>query len=92
MPNTASAKKMVRKIAKRTEINNMWRSRYKTFVRKVEDAVKVGNKAEALEAYKLAQPVMHKTAAKGVYSLNKVSRELSRLSAGIKRLPGEFVC
>ena len=39
MANTKSAKKMVRKIARRTEVNKSRKSRVRTFVRKVEEAV-----------------------------------------------------
>ena len=39
MANTRSAKKMVRKIAARTEVNKARRSRVRTYVRKVEEAI-----------------------------------------------------
>ena len=47
MANTPSAKKAVRKIAARTEINKSRRSRVRTFVRKLEDALLSGDKQAA---------------------------------------------
>ncbi|MEL6756721.1 MAG: 30S ribosomal protein S20, partial [Pseudomonadota bacterium] len=52
MANTKSAKKMVRKIATRTEVNKARRSRMRTFVRKVEEAIEAGDKSAAAEALK----------------------------------------
>ena len=56
MANTRSAKKMVRKIEARTEVNKARRSRVRTFVRKVEEAIASGDKTAAAEALKAAQP------------------------------------
>ncbi len=56
MANTASAKKMTRKIAKRTAINRSRRSRMRTFVRKVEEAIATGNQQDALAALRAAEP------------------------------------
>lgn len=86
MANTASAKKMVRKIARRTAVNKSRRSRVRTFLRKVEEAITSGNKAAAEAALKAAQPELHRAATKGVFHPKTVSRKLSRLSARIKSL------
>ncbi|MCW2235638.1 small subunit ribosomal protein S20 [Azospirillum canadense] len=61
-------------------------SRIRTFVKKVESAIESGNKVEAAEAFKAAQPEMMRGASKGVLHKNTVSRKLSRLSARIKAL------
>lgn len=86
MANTASAKKMVRKIARRTEINKTRRSRVRTFLRKVEEAIAGGDKKIAAEAYRSAQPELHRAVSKGVIKKATASRKLSRLSARIKAL------
>lgn len=86
MANTASAKKMVRKIARRTAVNKSRRSRVRTFLRKVEEAISSGNKSAAEEAFKVAQPELHRAANKGVFHQKTISRKLSRLSARIKAL------
>jgi small subunit ribosomal protein S20 len=86
MANTSSAKKMVRKIARRTEVNKARRSRVRSFVRKVEEALAAGDKKAAAEAFKLAQPELHRAVTKGVVKKETASRKLSRLSGRIKSL------
>ncbi|NQY40032.1 MAG: 30S ribosomal protein S20 [Henriciella sp.] len=86
MANTKSAKKMVRKIATRTEVNKTRRSRMRTFVRKVEEAIEAGDKAVAAEALKAAQPEIMRAAGKGVIHKNTSSRKISRLSARVKAM------
>ena len=86
MANTRSAKKMVRKIAARTEVNKARRSRVRTFVRKVEEAIASGDKAAAAEALRAAQPELMRAAGKGVFHKNTTSRKVSRLSARIKAM------
>ena len=80
MANTRSAKKMVRKIARRTEVNKARRSRMRTFVRKVEEAIESGDKSAAAEALKAAQPEIMRAATKGVIHKNTASRRKSRLN------------
>ncbi|MEL6859806.1 MAG: 30S ribosomal protein S20 [Pseudomonadota bacterium] len=86
MANTKSAKKMVRKIATRTEVNKTRRSRMRTFVRKVEEAIEAGDKSAAAEALKAAQPEIMRAAGKGVIHKNTSSRKVSRLSARVKAM------
>ena len=86
MANTASARKRVRQIKRRTERNQARKSRMRTFVKKVESAISGGDKAAAQEALKAAQPEMQRAAGKGVVHPNMVARKLSRLSARIKAL------
>ncbi len=86
MANSRSAKKMVRKIAQRTEVNMARRSRMRTFVRKVEEAIDAGDKKVAAEALKAAQPEIMRAAQKGILHKNTSSRKMSRLSARIKAM------
>ena len=86
MANTPSAKKAVRKIARRTEINRVRKSRMRTFVRKVEEAIASGDQAAAAEALKLAQPEIMRAAQKGVLHKNTASRKVSRLAQRVKSL------
>ena len=60
MANTASAKKAVRKLAARTEVNKANRSRMRTFVRKAEEAIASGDKEAASTAFKAAEPEIMK--------------------------------
>ncbi len=86
MANTTSAKKMVRKIERRTAVNKARRSRVRTYLRKVEEAIASGDKAAADTAFKNAMPEMHRAVTKGVFHKTTVSRKLSRLSSRIKAL------
>jgi small subunit ribosomal protein S20 len=86
MANHVQAKKRIRQIERRTGVNNDRRTRTRTFIRKVEEAIDAGNQADALAALKAAQPVMARSAQKGIFHKNTVSRKLSRLSARIKAM------
>jgi small subunit ribosomal protein S20 len=86
MANTASAKKAARKIARRTEVNKARRSRLRTFVRKVEEAITAGNRDTALAALRDAEPVIMRAAQKGVVHKSTASRKVSRLSHRVAQL------
>lgn len=86
MANTKSAKKAVRKIARRTEVNKARRSRMRTFIRKVEEAIASGDQDAAKTALQNAQPEIVRTAQKGVIHKNTASRKVSRLSARVKAM------
>ena len=86
MANTKSAKKMVRKIAARTEVNTARRSRMRTFIRRVEEAIASGDKAAAQTALKEAQPEIMRAATKGVIHKNTSARKISRLSARVRTM------
>ncbi|WP_333821750.1 30S ribosomal protein S20 [Pinisolibacter sp.] len=86
MANTPSAKKAARKIARRTAVNKSRRSRVRTFLRKVEEAIASGDQAAAAEALKAAQPELQRAASKGVVHRNTASRKISRLAHRVKAL------
>ncbi|MCF3935972.1 30S ribosomal protein S20 [Acuticoccus sp. M5D2P5] len=86
MANTKSAQKMVRKLKKRTDINTARRSRMRTFVRKVEEAILSGDKTAAQSALKTAQPEIMRAATKGILHKNTASRKMSRLAQRVKAL------
>jgi small subunit ribosomal protein S20 len=86
MANTKSAKKAIRKIARKTAINKNRRSRMRTFIRKVEEAISAGDQSVAQQALVAAQPEIMRSAQKGILHKNSASRKISRLSARIKAL------
>jgi small subunit ribosomal protein S20 len=86
MANTASARKRIRQTERRTERNHARKSRTRTFVKYVEQAIASGDKAAAVEALRVAQPEMQRSVIKGVAHLNTVARKISRLSARIKAI------
>ncbi len=73
MANTTSAKKATRKIARRTAINRNRRSRMRTFVKKVEEAIRAGDKDTAAAALKAAEPILMRAAQKGIVHRNTAS-------------------
>lgn len=86
MANKVSAKKMTRKIARRTDINRNRRSRVRTFVKKVELALAAGDKDAARSAFAVAEPELMRAASKGVLHKNTASRKVSRLAQRLKAL------
>lgn len=86
MPNTPSARKATRKIARRTEINKARRSQMRSFLRQVEEAIMAGDRNTALAALKEAEPVIMRAAQKGVVHPNAASRKVSRLAHRVAKL------
>jgi small subunit ribosomal protein S20 len=86
MANTNSAKKATRKIARRTEVNKSRRTRARTAVRKVEEAIASGQRDAALTALKQAEPELVRAAQQGVIHRNNASRKISRLTHQIAKL------
>jgi small subunit ribosomal protein S20 len=86
MANTSSAKKMARKIARRTEVNGARRSRMRTFIRKVEEAIVAGDRATATQVLRTAEPEIMRAAQKGIVHKNTASRKISRLAHRISIL------
>ncbi len=84
MANTPSAKKAARKIARRTAVNKSRRSRVRTYLRKVEEAIASGDQSAAVAALKAAQPELQRAATKGVVHRNTASRKISRLAHRVK--------
>lgn len=89
MANTPSAKKAARKIERRTAVNKARKSRMRTFVKKVEEALASGNGQAAAEALTAAEPIMMRAAQKGILHKNTASRKVSRLASRVRTLLGE---
>ena len=87
MANTASARKRIRQIERRTARNQARKSRMRTFLKKVETALASGDKVAAADALRAAQPELQRAATKGVVHANLVARKISRLSARVTALP-----
>ena len=86
MANTPGAKKAVRKIARRTEVNKARRSRVRTYLRKFEEAVAAGDAGAAKAAFVEAQSELMRAVSKGVVHKNTGSRKVSRLAAQLKKM------
>lgn len=86
MANTSQSKKRARQSEARADINKARRSRIRTFLRKVEEALASGNQDAATAALKLAQPELARGISKGVMHKNTVARKMSRLTLRVRGL------
>lgn len=86
MANSPQSKKRARQNEARFQINKARRSRIRTYLRKVEEAIASGDKDVAAAALKAAQPELMRGVTKGVFHKNTAARKVSRLSARVKAL------
>ena len=86
MANSAQAKKRARQNERRCAVNKARRSRIRTYLRKVEEAIASGDQAAAQAALRAAQPEIMRGVTKGILHKNTASRKVSRLSARVKSL------
>ena len=86
MANSPQSKKRARQNERRALVNQSRRSRIRTFLRKVEEAIASGDHAAAAEALKAAQPEVMRGVNKGIFHKNTASRKISRLAARVNAL------
>ena len=86
MANSAQAKKRGRQTERRTEVNKARKSRIRTFLKKVDEALEAGEEKPALDALKNAQPELMRGVSKGLMHKNTAARKMSRLSSRVKSL------
>ncbi len=84
MANSPQSKKRARQAEARYAVNKARRSRIRTYLRKVEEAIASGDQAAAADALKNAQPELDRGVSKGVLHKNTVARKMSRLAARVK--------
>ena len=86
MANTPQSKKRARQNERRNAVNTARRSRIRTFLRKVEEAIETGDKAVASAALQAAQPELMRGVSNGVYHKNTAARKMSRLASRVKAI------
>lgn len=86
MANTAQAKKRARQNETRFQINKARRSRVRTFLRKVEEAIDSGVKDDAATALRALQPELARGVTKGIFHKKTASRKMSRLASRVKAI------
>lgn len=86
MANTPQSKKRARQNERRYAVNKARRSRIRTFLRKVEEAIASGDKDAAISALRTAQPELMRGVTKGIVHKNTAARKMSRLSARVKAI------
>jgi small subunit ribosomal protein S20 len=86
MANTPQSKKRARQNERRYAVNKARRSRIRTYLRKVEEAIASGDKHAATAALRAAEPELMRGVTKGVYHKNTAARKVSRLSSRVKAI------
>jgi len=86
MANHKSAEKRARQTERRTVANNARRSRVRTSIKKVQEAIAAGDKKGAAEALRAAQPEIQRGADSRVLTRNAAARRISRLAHRIKAM------
>ena len=86
MANTPQSKKRAKQSEKRYAVNKARRSRIRTYLRKVEEAIASGDQSVAQAALTAAQPELMRGVTKGVYHKNTASRKMSRLASRVKAM------
>ncbi len=86
MANTPGSRKAIRKIARRTDVNRARRSRVRTYLRKVEEAIASGDQEASRKALAVAEPELMRAVGRGVFHKNTAARKMSRLSKRVKAL------
>ena len=86
MANLSSSKKMVRKIERRTARNRDQKSKMRSFMRRVDEAIASGDKAAAETALRDAQPLIARAGRKGLMHKKTASRKVSRLAKRVSAI------
>ncbi len=86
MANNPGAKKAIRKIEARTQVNKARRTRVRTYLRRFQEAVSSGDVKAATAAFGEAQSELMRAVSKGVVHKNTGSRKVSRLAAQLRKL------
>ena len=84
--NIKSAEKRARQTVKRRAHNMALRSKLRTAIKSVTNAVDAGNKDEAAANLKVAAPIIDAMVNKGIIHRNKAARHKSHLNARLKEL------
>ena len=84
MANTPSAIKYIRSSAKKRELNNLYRDKYRKIIKQITDLLQKGKKNKALKLYPIAQKAIDKAAKKGILKKNTAARKKSSLAKKLK--------
>lgn len=86
MANHKSAEKRNRQAQVKRVRNRGVRSKMKTVIKNLNEAIETGNAEEAKTALATAVPVIAKTASKGTIHKKNASRKISRLTKRVNQL------
>ena len=86
LPNIKSAKKRVKVTAIKELQNQMFKTNFKTTLKKFEKAVEAGDKAVATECYAAAVSKLDKAVAKGTMHINAAARKKSQFTVKLNAM------
>ena len=86
MASHKSAEKRARQTERRTVVNKARRSLVRGSIKKVEEAIKSGDKQAAASALRDAQPEIQRSGSKRIIAKNAAARRMSRLAARVKAM------
>ena len=86
MANSPQARKRARQNDTRRAQNSALRSKMRTYIKSVRNAIDAGEKEKAQEAFKAAVPVLDSMSGKGIVQRNTAARYKSRMNAAIKSM------
>jgi len=86
LPNIKSAKKRVIVTETKTLQNKMFKSAYKTAVKKYQAAVEAGNADEAMALYKTVVKKVDQAAAKNIIHKNEAARKKSQFTLMLNKV------
>ena len=86
MANSPQSKKRARQNDRNRLVNKNRRSRIRTFIRKVEEAIAGGDKESALVALRSAQPELMRGVSKGIFHKNTAARKMARLAVRVNAI------
>tara|TARA_Y100001970_G_C13993770_1_gene729601 strand:+ start:235 stop:492 length:258 start_codon:yes stop_codon:yes gene_type:complete len=84
MPNTVSAIRRVRRVARQTAVNRLRKSKYRSAVKKMENLLKKDDKAEIKKFFPSFQSILMQVAKTGTINKKTASRKISKISKKIK--------
>jgi small subunit ribosomal protein S20 len=86
LANSAQAKKRARQAEKHRQHNVHIRSTMRTAIKKILAAIEAKDKDLATSAYKIAMPMIDRSARKGIIHANKAARYKHRLNNHIRNI------
>ena len=84
MPNTKSAIRRVRRVAKQTAVNKLRKSKYRSIIKTMENLIKRSEKDKIKKFFPQFQSILMQVAKSGVVNKKTASRKISKISARIK--------
>ena len=84
MANASAAKKYIRSSAKRKELNDNYRDKYRQAIKKALELIQEGKKDEAVKLFPTVQKTIDKAVKRGVLKKNTGARKKANLVKKLK--------